>query len=47
MGLTAILDEARGSAAYTSAFEHFDRLRSPAFAPDVEPYLQKIERAAS
>jgi len=47
-GLTAILDEARGNAAYTSAFEHFDRLRShPAFAPDVEPYLQKIERTAS
>ena len=28
-------------------FAHFDRLRTePAFAPDVEPYLQKIERAA-
>ena len=29
-------------------FAHFDRLRTePAFAPDVEPYLQKIDRAAS
>ena len=47
-GLTAILDDAQGGAAYTRAFEHFDRLRRhPAFAPDVEPYLQKIERAAS
>jgi hypothetical protein len=29
-------------------FAHFDRLRAhPAFAPDVEPYLAKIDRKAS
>jgi hypothetical protein len=30
------------------AFAHFNRLRMhPAFAPDVEPYLEKIDSTAS
>jgi elongation factor 1-gamma len=47
-GLSPVLDDVRSDAAYGEAFAHFDRLRRhPAFAPDVEPYLEKIERAAS
>ena len=47
-GLSPVLDGVRSDAAYTRAFAHFDRLRMhPAFAPDVEPYLEKIERTAS
>lgn len=46
IGLSPILDDLRSDAAYTEAFAHFDRLRRhPAFAPDVEPYLEKIDRA--
>jgi glutathione S-transferase len=46
-GLSPVLDEVRSDEAYARAFAHFDRLRThPAFAPDVEPYLEKIERAA-
>jgi elongation factor 1-gamma len=45
-GLAPILDAAIVDAAYAPAFAHFDRLRKhPAFAPDVEPYMEKIERA--
>src|SRR4030095_11132528 len=44
-GLSPALDGARGAPAYMRAFAHFDRLRMhPAFAPDVEPYLEKIDR---
>ena len=44
-GLVPILDTALIDAAYTRAVGHFTRLRKhPAFAPDVEPYLEKIER---
>jgi glutathione S-transferase len=44
--LVPILDTVRMDAVYARAFAHFDRLRRhPAFAPDVEPYLEKIERA--
>jgi hypothetical protein len=47
-GLSPVLDGLRNDAAYAQAFAHFDRLRRhPAFAPDVEPYLEKIDRAAS
>jgi len=47
-GLPSLLDKMKKDAAYTLAFAHFERLRKePAFAPDVEPYLQKIDRAAS
>ena len=47
-GLSPALDGARGATAYMRAFAHFDRLRMhPAFAPDVEPYLEKIDRTAS
>ncbi len=46
-GLSPVLDGVRSDAAYAQAFAHFDRLRRhPAFAPDVEPYLEKIDRAA-
>ena len=46
-GLSPVLDGVRNDAAYAQAFAHFDRLRRhPAFAPDVEPYLEKIDRAA-
>ena len=45
-GMVPILDTALIDAAYTQAVGHFTRLRKhPAFAPDVEPYLEKIERA--
>ena len=45
-GLASILDAALADAAYAPAFAHFDRLREhPAFAPDVEPYMEKIDRA--
>jgi hypothetical protein len=38
----------RDDAAYAHGFAHFNRLRRhPAFAPDVEPYLEKIDQAAS
>jgi elongation factor 1-gamma len=44
-GLVPILDAALTDAAYERAVRHFTRLRKhPAFAPDVEPYLEKIER---
>ena len=44
--LSPILDDMRNDAAYARAFAHFDRLRiHPAFAPDVEPYLQKLDVA--
>ena len=47
-GLSPVLDGVRNDAAYAQAFAHFDRLRRhPAFAPDVEAYLEKIDRAAS
>jgi glutathione S-transferase len=46
-GLSPVLDGMRSDAGYTRAFAHFDRLRKhPAFAPDVEPYLEKIDRTA-
>ena len=46
-GLSPVLDGMRSDAGYTRAFAHFDRLRKhPAFAPDVEPYLGKIDRTA-
>jgi glutathione S-transferase len=42
--LVPILDTALIDAAYARAARHFTRLRThPAFAPDVEPYLQKVE----
>ena len=45
-GLSSLLDDASRNVAFTTAFAHFDRLQThPAFAPDVEPYLAKIERA--
>jgi glutathione S-transferase len=45
-GLSSVLDDASRDASFTAAFTHYDRLRrQPAFAPDVEPYLAKIERA--
>ena len=44
--LVPILDAARNEPTYAGAFAHFDRLRKhPAFAPDVGPYMEKIERA--
>jgi glutathione S-transferase len=44
-GLVPILQTALIDAAYRQAVGHFARLRKhPAFAPDVEPYLEKIER---
>jgi elongation factor 1-gamma len=47
-GLVPILDDVRSDVAYAGAFAHFDRLRvHPAFAPDVEPYMEKIDRAVS
>lgn len=47
-GLVPVLDEVRSDVAYARAFAHLDRLRvHPAFAPDVAPYLEKIDRAAS
>jgi hypothetical protein len=46
-GLSPVLDGVRSDAGYARAFAHFDRLRMhPAFAPDVEPYLEKIDRTA-
>ena len=45
-GLEPILD-ASIDAEFPRAFQHFRRLsKHPAFAPDVEPYLKKIESAA-
>jgi glutathione S-transferase len=47
-GLSPVLDGVRSDVDYGRAFAHFDRLRThPAFAPDVEPYLEKIDRRAS
>jgi len=47
-GLGPILNTALIDAAFTRASGHFMRLRGhPAFAPDVEPYLVKIESAAA
>ncbi len=44
-GLEPIL-HAKVDAEFPRAFAHFVRLRThPAFAPDVEPYLKKIEAA--
>jgi glutathione S-transferase len=44
-GLVPILDTALIDRAYAKAVGHFERLRRhPAFVPDVEPYLEKIER---
>jgi glutathione S-transferase len=46
-GLSPVLDGVRSDPGYARAFAHFDRLRMhPAFAPDVEPYLEKIDRTA-
>jgi elongation factor 1-gamma len=46
--LAPLLDDASRDTAFSAAFAHFDRLRRhPAFAPDVEPYLAKIERPAN
>jgi elongation factor 1-gamma len=43
--LIPILDAARADPTCAGAFGHFDRLRThAAFAVDVEPYLEKIER---
>ncbi len=45
-GLRPVLDAAPADAALAPAMAHFQRLRGhPAFAPDVEPYLAKIESA--
>jgi len=45
-GLEPVLD-ARWEAEYPRARAHFSKLRAHvAFAPDVEPYLAKLERAA-
>jgi hypothetical protein len=39
---------ARIGAAYPRAMAHFEKLsKHPAFAPDVLPYLEKIQNAAS
>jgi elongation factor 1-gamma len=47
-GLEPILDEAWTNAAFARSVAHFARLREhPAFAPDVQPYLAKIDRAAA
>lgn len=47
-GLSPILDQVGSDTAYQPAFVHFDRLRRhPAFVPDVEPYLEKIDRVPS
>jgi glutathione S-transferase len=47
-GLAPILDDVRSDAAYARAFAHLDRFRRhPAFAPDVGPYLAKIDAQAS
>ena len=44
-GLKPILAETLANPAYAKAASHFDGLRKhPAFAPDVEPYLDRIER---
>lgn len=46
MGLMPIL-HANIEAEFPNAFSHFNRLRNhPAFAPDVEPYLKKIQSAS-
>lgn len=46
LGLSPILDTVTADGSYALAFAHFTRLRKhPAFAPDVEPYLEKIEAA--
>ena len=46
--LSPVLDGVTTDAEYSRAFAHFDRLRMhPAFAPDVEPYLEKIDRTTS
>jgi hypothetical protein len=43
-GLAPILDPLLNDSACARAVGHFVRLRKhPAFAPDVEPYLEKIE----
>ncbi|MGD0076414.1 MAG: glutathione S-transferase family protein [Candidatus Binataceae bacterium] len=45
IGCETVLD-ARVDAEFPRTFAHFSRLRQhPAFAPDVEPYLNKIETA--
>jgi glutathione S-transferase len=47
-GLAPVLDHVRSDVAYGRAFAHFERLWvHPAFAPDVGPYMEKIDRAAS
>ena len=46
--LAPILDDVRKDTTYTLAFAHFDRLRNhPAFIQDVDPYMQKLDRAAA
>ena len=46
-GLAPILDPLLNDSACARAVGHFARLRKhPAFAPDVEPYLEKIEASA-
>lgn len=48
VGLVPTLDAVGTDAAYARAFAHFDRLRKhPAFAPDVDPYMEKIERTTA
>ena len=47
-GLAPILDDVRSDPAYAPAFAHLARFRThPAFAPDVAPYLEKIDAQAS
>jgi elongation factor 1-gamma len=47
-GLSSVLNDARCDIVYERAFARFDRLRRhPAFAPDVEPYLAKIDGQAA
>jgi glutathione S-transferase len=47
LGLETIVGPAR-SAEFPRAFAHFSRCAAhPAFAPDVEPYLQKLDRSTS
>ncbi len=46
--LPSLLEKMKKDVAYTLAFAHSMVLCADlAFAPDVEPYLQKIDRAAS
>jgi elongation factor 1-gamma len=47
-GLRPIFEDAWTDAAFARSVAHFTRLREhPAFAPDVQPYLAKIDRAVA